>query len=245
VSESISIYNRIKTGNNLIGILIDPEKFIHQHAQEDFAKQLNSTVSDFILVGGSSCTSDEMEFTIGIIKQYCRLPIVLFPGSSTQVSKRADGILFLSLLSGRNPDFLIGHHVAASQKLIDSNLEIIPTAYLLLDGGRLSSVQKYSGTFPLSQSNPEIIYNTALAGKLLGLQLTYLDAGSGAIKRISSKVIEHVKATGIPLIVGGGIRTVNAIKEAHAAGANMVVIGSKLEENPSFLEELKNYRQIL
>lgn len=243
MKESISIYNRIRDGNNLIGILIDPEKFIHVHAPKDFAKQLNSKVSDFILVGGSSCTSDEMEFTIGIVKQYCSLPVLIFPGSSSQVSNRADALLFLSLISGRNPDFLIGHHVAASQQLVDSNLEIIPTAYLLLDGGRLSSVEKYSGTLPLSQKNPEIIFHTSLAGKLLGLQLTYLDAGSGAKNRISSQVIEKVKTLGLPLIVGGGIKTLKAIKEVHTAGANMVVIGSKIEENPSFLAELIEYRQ--
>ena len=245
MSESNRIYNLIKEGNHLIGILIDPEKFIIQKDAINFVKSLNTQVTDVVLVGGSSCTSDEMEFTLDLLNQHCSLPILLFPGSHVQVSNRADGILFLSLLSGNNPDFLIGHHVKSSQKIHNSKLEVLPTAYLLLDGGNISSVEKYSGTPPISQDNLDIIFNTALAGKLLGFQLTYLDAGSGALNRIATNVIERVKEIGIPLIVGGGIRTVTEIKEAHFSGANMVVIGSKLEDNPSFLEELKNYRHFV
>ncbi len=243
MNASDQIYNRIKDGKQLIGVLIDPEKFVHQKDPIEFLKRLKTNVADIVLVGGSSCTSQELEFTLNFITQHCLLPILLFPGSHVQVSDRANGILFLSLLSGRNPDFLIGHHVEASKKLIESNLEVIPTAYLLLDGGKVTSVEKYSGTNPIAQSNIDVIFHTALAGKLLGLKLTYLDAGSGAMNRIGTDVIKKVNELGNPLIVGGGIRTLSEIKEAHDAGANLVVIGSKIEDDPTFLHELKQYRQ--
>jgi len=245
VSESNKLYNLINEGQRLVGVLIDPEKFIHQEDGFEFLKQLNTTVTDIVLVGGSSCTIEELEDTLDLVAQYCSLPILLFPGSHIQVSEHASGILFMSLLSGRNPDFLIGHQVEASKKLHESGLEVIPTAYLLLDGGKVSSVEKYSGTQPIPQDKQDIIFHTVLAGNLLGLKLTYLDAGSGALNRIEPSVINKVNELGTPLIVGGGIRTITEIKEAHDAGANLVVIGSKLEDDPTFLTELIKYRQSL
>ena len=242
MSESKQVYNLIKNGQQLVGVLIDPEKFIHQEKAIQFINQLNAAVADIVLVGGSFCTLEELEFTLNLIAHHCSLPILLFPGSHVQVSDRASAILFMSLLSGRNPDFLIGHQLEAAEKLHTSRLEVIPTAYLLLEGGKVSSVEKYSGTQPIPQDKLDIIFNTVLAGKLLGHKLTYLDAGSGALNRIKPTIIRKVSKIGTPLIVGGGIRTLTEIKEAHDSGANLVVIGSKLEETPSFLSELKKYR---
>jgi putative glycerol-1-phosphate prenyltransferase len=169
------------------------------------------------------------------------IPIIIFPGASHHLSKNADALLFLSLISGRNPDFLIGQHVEAMDELAQIDIETIPTSYLLIDGGKMTSVQYFSRTQPIPQNEISIATKTALAGKYLGQKLIYADAGSGAIQPISSAMIKALSKINSPLIIGGGLKTIKGIQEAHESGANLVVIGNKLEEDIDFLLDLKNY----
>jgi putative glycerol-1-phosphate prenyltransferase len=167
---------------------------------------------------------------------------VIFPGSADQIDEKADAILFLNLISGRNPDFLIGQQVSAAPKLMQSDLEIVPTAYLLIDGGLETSVQRISKTSPISQEDYELALNTALAGVMMGNSVVYLDAGSGAKLSIPSQWIQAMRnCIDCPIIVGGGIRNIEQIKEYQEAGASLVVIGNHLESNPSFLEDIAKF----
>ena len=218
-----------KAGNKQLAVLIDPEKFDPATAT-DFLRKLPQFTSH-IFIGGSTVTPQEMEACIKAIKRETSLPLVLFPGDYQQISNSADAVLFLSLLSGRNPEYLIGQQVRSVALLKNSGLEIIPTGYLLIDGGRECAVQQVSGTAPLCQKNPEFIVDTALAGKYSGKQLIYLEAGSGAIKPVDPKIISEVKeATQLPLIVGGGIRNIDQLHAAWNAGADLVVIGTAFEQ---------------
>jgi len=168
-----------------------------------------------------------------MLKSKTSLPVVLFPGSAMQFAPNADGILFLSLISGRNPDFLIGQHVAVAPTVKQSGVEVIPTGYILIDGGSPTSVQYMSQTMPIPNTKPEIAVATAIAGELLGLKAIYLEAGSGAMVPVPAVLIQAVrKAITIPIIVGGGIRTREQYQSALDAGANLVVVGNGLEANP-------------
>jgi putative glycerol-1-phosphate prenyltransferase len=162
---------------------------------------------------------------------------VLFPGNPSQISIHADGILFLSLLSGRNPDFLIEHQVKAAPILKKTDLEIIPTSYLLIESGNETAVARVSKTKPISREDYDLVVATAMAGEMLGHQLIYLEAGSGAKQSVPIEMIQEVaKNTSIPLVVGGGITSLLGIQNAYEAGANLVVIGTAFEKNPSFFE---------
>lgn len=222
----------------LLAILLDPDKIAWDLLEATVSK-INDSPATHILIGGSHVTSNEIDRLILEIKKACTLPVVLFPGNPSQISHQADGILFLSLISGRNPDFLIEHQVKAAPMLKRSNLEIIPTGYILIESGNPTAVEKVSLTKPLDRNNPEKILATALAGELLGKKLIYLEAGSGADVAVPTAIVKLVSQhIAIPLIVGGGIRDKYGIQAAYDSGADMVVIGTAFENDLHFFDSL-------
>jgi putative glycerol-1-phosphate prenyltransferase len=235
------LYNRFSNKKGQIAILIDPDKFDFSK-KEDFVKRINVANVDYLFVGGSTVEQKDLRRVIRFLKDNSTLPIVLFPGDVYQYDENADAILYLSLLSGRNPDYLIGQHVRTAKNIAESGLEIIPTAYLLIDGGNHSAVAYVSQTSPIPQNQVNLIENTAIAGILQGKSTIYLDAGSGAEQVISAEIIERCSKLEVPLIVGGGIRSIDQIKTTKAAGANVIVIGNHIEENVDFLLDIANYR---
>lgn len=224
-----------------IAVLIDPEKCQSEVIIDSLVEKIHFSGADFVFIGGSTVSEKEFEQTIGLLKQRITIPLVIFPGSAHQVSEKADGILLLNLISGRNPDYLIGHHVQAAQKIIESKIEVISTSYLLIDGGSHSSVAYVSQTTPIPHNQLSIAYNTALAGKLIGHQALFLDAGSGAKHSVSVSMVAALKELGQPLIIGGGVKSLEQIDSLHKAGANVVVIGNKIEEDIDFLLDIRNY----
>jgi len=215
-------------GKKLLAVLIDPDKFNPSSAPEFFRSLPSATTH--IFVGGSTVEKGLTEETVKVIKAETALPVVLFPGDTSQIAVQADGILFLSLISGRNPEYLIGQQVRSVPQLRTSGLEIIPTGYLLIDGGKETAVQRVTQSQPLSQQNIGEIVDTALAGQFSGKQLIYLEAGSGAANPISPEVISAVKeALNIPLVVGGGIRSTEQMAAAYKGGADMLVMGTVFE----------------
>lgn len=231
-----------KKGNQkLLAVLIDPDKIDVDHIPE-FFKKVHTSIITHVFVGGSTDAEKKMEIVVKTIKQNTHLPVLIFPGSHEQITEAADGILFLSLLSGRNPKYLIEQQVQSVEKLINTSLEIIPTGYILIDGGVETAVQRISETKPITQDSIETIMHTALAGQFSGKRLIYLEAGSGAKKAVNTNIIEEVSSKlQIPLIVGGGIRSKTQLNAAFNAGADLVVIGTAFEENEAFLLELKNF----
>ena len=228
--------------NRGIAILVDPEKAVNE---AQFTRQLQAIYAispEFIFIGGSTVNSEQMSSAIELIKATTSIPLIIFPGGTEQLDTRADGLLFLSLISGRNPRYLIGQQVEAAALLFQSNMEILSTGYILVDGGIQSAVERVSGTAPIPQNDVTHIASTAKAGILLGMDCLYVDAGSGARTPVSEEIIRELSALGNPLIIGGGLRTIASIQKAHDAGANLVVIGNKLEEDSTLLEELIRYR---
>ena len=228
-----SIYENLSLLKDLdqkqLTVLVDPDKFDESKAEE-FLKGLPEEVTH-IFVGGSTVEANKTEITVSAIKCFSALPIIIFPGDHTQITEKADAILFLSLLSGRNPEYLIEQQVKSVTWLKNSNLEIIPTGYILIDGGNESAVQRISNTKPMLQHDVEAIVNTALAGQFSGKQLIYLEAGSGALNQVSLEIIREVKkAISIPLIVGGGIKTSEQLENIYKAGADIAVIGTAFEK---------------
>lgn len=218
----------------LLAILIDPDKIELQDVKT-LTEKINNSPATHIFVGGSSVETTILNDLIIVIKRNSKLPILLFPGNPSQISAEADGILFLSLLSGRNPDYLIEHQVNAVPILRKTNLEIIPTGYILIESGQETAVARVSKTKPLDRYNLNYVLQTAQAGELLGKKLIYLEAGSGAQNAVPHDMISFVsESISIPLIVGGGIRTLQEIQLAYEAGADLVVIGTAFEENPDF-----------
>lgn len=219
-------------------LLIDPDK-----ADSDYlmlcADLANKAKAKLILIGGS-LVFNNLDPVVDQLHQHTDLPLVLFPGSAIQLCKNADAILFLSLISGRNPEFLIGNHVTAAPFIHKHNIEVLPTGYILIDGGQTTAVEYISQTRPIPANKPELALATALAGEMLGHKLIYMDAGSGANKPIPSEVIQAVsEKINVPLIIGGGIRSRNEALRAYKAGADIVVVGNKVEENPDFLNEIR------
>lgn len=236
-----TIYNSLLDKKG-IAVLIDPEKADNGPKLLNLLKKASFSKVDYLFVGGSTVTREEFEKTVNFVKEHSQIPLVIFPGSSQQLSNNADAILYLSLLSGRNPDFLIGHHVLSASELFNSDLEIIPTAYLLIDGGTQSSVAYVSQTTPIPRDKKTIVRNTCIAGKFQGKKVIYLDAGSGAQFQVPNELINEIKDLQLPIIVGGGIKSLEQIENAHKAGANIVVIGNKLEEDPDLLLDLFTYK---
>ncbi|WP_115460995.1 geranylgeranylglyceryl/heptaprenylglyceryl phosphate synthase [Winogradskyella aurantiaca] len=231
--------------NKLLAVLIDPEnEHLWQIAPK--IKKINSSAATHIFVGGSTDPDSRTDAVIKEIKKHTALPVVIFPGDTNQISASADALLFLSLISGRNPDYLIGKHVTAVPKIIEAGLDVIPTAYILIEGGSVSAVERVSKTKPLSINNIETIVKTAKAGELLGMNLVYLEAGSGASFPIPEEVIRAVKNNlNIPLIVGGGVKTKEQLEAAYEAGADMVVVGTAFEQNTSVFETQLNQKMII
>lgn len=211
-----------------LAILVDPDKFEASEANY-FLKQIPKETTH-LFVGGSTVANGETEKVVKVLKVGTKLPIFLFPGDFSQITNSANALLFLTLLSGRNAEYLIGQQIKSISKLKNTDLEIISTGYILIDGGNVSAVSKVTNTEPLPQDNIEMIVNTALAGQLMGAKLIYLEAGSGAKFPVKPEIISEVKkALKIPLIVGGGIKTEIQKQEAYKAGADMVVMGTAFE----------------
>lgn len=221
-----------KTIHTQLIILIDPDKY-----NPDLISIANQCKVSYIFVGGSSLLKNNFEKTIKSIKSLTQIPVIIFPGDETQISKLADGILILSLISGRNAEYLVGKHVKAAAKIKASKLMTIPTGYILVNGNKKSTTQKITKTKPLN-TKKEII-ETAIAGELLGKQVIYLEAGSGANKTLSSSIISDVKKhINIPLIVGGGINSVIKAKNIINCKPDYIVIGNALEESPDLLKDI-------
>lgn len=231
------IENSKKEGIKLLAILIDPDK-IQLKNLDNLIEKINQSPATHVFVGGSLVETNQIDVIIQKIKQICSLPILLFPGNPSQISKYADGILFLNLISGRNPDYLIEHQVNAVPILEKTNLEIISTGYILIENGKETAVERVSKTKPLSRKNINYVGQTAKAGAYMGNKLMYLEAGSGAEKSIPLKMIAEVsRKLTIPLIVGGGIKSKNEIQNAFESGADIVVIGTAFENNLNFFKE--------
>jgi len=222
----------------LLAVLIDPDKMTIEMAF-GFIEKVNKSIVTHIFIGGSSVADNATEKLVAEIKRCTHLPVILFPGDVNQITNKADALLYLSLISGRHPDYLIGKHVESVSILRKSNLEIIPTGYILIENGKETSVQKVTDSLPMSRHNIQAISDTAKAGELLGLKLIYLEAGSGAKHPVSEEIISVVKQDlGIPLIVGGGIKSKEQLDKAYNAGADMLVIGTAFEEDETFFSKL-------
>jgi putative glycerol-1-phosphate prenyltransferase len=233
-----SITNAIQQKQRQLAILIDPEKITIQQLPS-FINKVDSSIATHIFVGGSTDKNNNTKSVVRAIKQLTNLPVLLFPGDYHQLTDQADGLLFLSLISGRNPEYLIEQQVQSVPILKKMDLEIIPTGYILIDGGTETAVQRVSNTKPICQNNIDLIVNTALAGEYSGKKMIYLEAGSGSKVPVAIDIIKAVKnELSIPLIVGGGIRTKQQLKNAYQAGTDLVVIGTAFEKNEDFLNDL-------
>jgi putative glycerol-1-phosphate prenyltransferase len=236
------LQNKISAGKKVFALLIDPDK----HRNDSLAALIRIANTepgpDLILIGGS-IVFNGIDETVQHIKSLTTKPVYIFPGSALQVSKYADGILLLSLISGRNAEFLIGNHVLAAPKIKKSGIDILPTGYILINSGTDTSVSYMSNTSPIPYHKKDIALATALAGEMLGLQAIYLEAGSGAKMTVSPEMIREVKThITIPLIVGGGIRNTQQLNEVLKAGADMVVVGTATEEIP---EQVTQFAEII
>lgn len=232
------LYERKENGQKSFAVLIDPDKV----NLDNFTNLLDLCIehhADYIFVGGSLITDYVMGDVIAKIKSYTNIPVILFPGNSLHIDNQADAILLLSLISGRNPEFLIGQHVISAPVLRKSGLEILPTGYMLIDSGRQTTVSYISNTNPIPHDKPGIAACTAMAGEMLGLKLTYLDAGSGAMNPVSPEMIAAVRqSVDTPIVVGGGINSIKKAKNALSAGADVIVVGNGIEENIDLLKEI-------
>lgn len=238
------IQEKKAAGQKMLAVLLDPDKC--SNVGQTLFECISNARPDFVFVGGS-VVDGSVDNLVRTLKQYLSFPVVLFPGDARQFTPNADALLLLSLISGRNPDLLIGQHVNAAMAIKRSSIEVIPTGYILIDGGRLSAVERVSHTQPLPADCPEMVVATAVAAQLLGMQMVYLEAGSGALTSVSPEIIEAVSSElSIPLVVGGGIRTIEQINNALSAGADLLVIGNHFEAHPEdmlpFAESVRSYR---
>ena len=227
-----------KEGKKKFVVLIDPDKLKIGHMDRLLTLAVDSKV-DYFFIGGSLIINDMLDDVLSKIKKASNIPLILFPGNSFQLSYRADALLFLSLISGRNPELLIGKHVVTAPFLKVSPLEIISTGYMLIDGGTTTTVQYMSNTLPIPADKKDIAMSTALAGELLGMKLIYMDAGSGAKNAISTSMIEHVSSVlTVPLIVGGGITSAQKVYDNMMAGADLIVVGNAIEQDPELITDM-------
>ena len=236
------IYNIKSENKRALAVLIDPDQL--KTSVANIAQLCQKNKVDFIFVGGSLVTNGLLSECISTIQSNCTMPVYIFPGNEFMIDPQADGILFLSLLSGRNPEYLIGKQVVAAPQLAASNLDVVPTAYLLIDGGKETSVSYISNTKPIPADKPDIAVATALAGKLMGMQCIYMDAGSGAQNHISEKMIQKVSAhVKLPLIIGGGVRNAHTALALYQAGADLLVIGNGVEESHGLIETISAVKE--
>jgi|GEM_PF-13795 phosphoglycerol geranylgeranyltransferase len=227
-----------KKGVKSIAVLVDPDKVDSRKIRELTERSMEARV-DYFLVGGSLVVSNRLDQVVQDIKGDCEIPVILFPGTPSQVSRFADGLLYLSLISGRNPELLIGQHVISAPLVRQSGLEIISTGYILVDGGAPTTVSYISNASPVPADKNEIAVCTAMAGEMLGMKQIYMDAGSGAKRPIAEDMIASVAACiDIPLITGGGIKDPEKAYRNCRAGADLIVIGTAIEQNLSLLREM-------
>lgn len=240
----MNVYEHIKDCRNsskkLFAILIDPDKQ-DKNALLNIIKKAKSAQVDLFFVGGSLLTNDNLNSCIETLKENCQIPVVLFPGNAMQVNNKADAILFLSLISGRNADMLIGKQVITAPILKQSSLEIIPTGYMLIDSGKPTTASYMSNTTPIPHEKNEVAACTAMAGEMLGLKCIFMDGGSGAHHPISEKMISLVRqSVDTPVIVGGGIDSGQKAILNCKAGADIIVVGNAIEKDDSLIEEIAN-----
>lgn len=236
--QSTNILGQFRNKRGAIAILIDPEKTNSREDILQLIKRSEIAKVDYFFIGGSTVTKKQFNDAISILKKNTSIPLVIFPGAAHQVSEKADALLYLSLISGRNPDYLIGQHVHSASEIFKMDIEVIPTAYLLIDGGKQSSVAYVSQTTPIPRDNHTIILDTVKAGILQGKKVIFCDAGSGAHFQVPSDVVKEINALGVPLIIGGGIDSIEKVQNLKHAGANVIVIGNKIEEDIDFLLDL-------
>ena len=233
-----SLSDRKANGQKSFAVLVDPDKVDSKLISE--LSQLTSAAKvDFLLIGGSLVITDHLDEVVQQFKRECNIPIILFPGSPLQVSRYADALLYLSMISGRNPELLIGQHVISAPFVRQSGLEIIPTGYMVVDGGAPTTVSYISNATPLPSDKSEIAMCTAMAGEMLGMKLIYMDAGSGARKPITENMIRQVsQSVSVPLVVGGGITDPEKAYHNCKAGADVIVVGNAIEKDPSLIKEM-------
>jgi phosphoglycerol geranylgeranyltransferase len=237
-----SLLEAKKQGQKRLAVLFDPDKFKQSKTEQALQLAIDAKV-DCFFIGGSLVVNNQLDAMLEQLRTQCNIPLVLFPGNSFQLSYRADALLFLSLISGRNAELLIGQHVIAAPFLKLSPLEIISTGYMLIDGGVRTSVQYMSNTQPIPANKNDIAVCTAIAGEMLGLKLIYLEAGSGATNPVPESMVRAVsEAISIPLIVGGGIRTPEQVAANYRAGADLVVVGTALEQDPGLVAAMAAMR---
>jgi phosphoglycerol geranylgeranyltransferase len=233
-----SLCDRKANGKKSFAVLVDPDK-VNEEKMHMLINLAMASGVDYFLVGGSLLISNYLDECVQFIKNNCTIPVILFPGSSTQVSKYADALLYLSLISGRNPELLIGQHVVSAPVIKQSGLEIMSTGYMVIDGGAPTTVSYISNATPIPADKNEIAMCTAMAGEMLGMKLIYMDAGSGAKRPITESMIEKVASCiEIPLIIGGGITDPEKAYLNCKAGADIIVVGNAIEKDESLIMEM-------
>lgn len=233
-----AILEKSAEGKKQLAILIDPDKS-ERDGLIKTAEMADATGADYLFVGGSLLTRDNMSVCIDVLKDSSEVPVIIFPGSMLQISSNADALLLLSLISGRNPEMLISNHVVAAPLIRNSGLEIIPTGYMLVESGKITSVMYMSNTLPIPFDKTDIAVCTAMAGEMLGLKIIFMDAGRGAIHSIPMEMIRAVRQNiHVPLAVGGGIRTPEDALEAWDSGADLVVVGNAAETHPEVIFQM-------
>lgn len=237
---NLNILSQISGSKRQLAVLIDPDKS-HPEQLSQLVSHANNGWIHYFFIGGSLVFQNQVADVVSYLKNHTQIPVVIFPGSPSQIVEEADGLLLLSLISGRNSDLLIGRHVESAPLLKQSSLEIIPTGYILIDGGRSTSVSYISNTTPIPSDKNDIAAATAIAGELLGLKMIYLEAGSGALNPVPTTLIKRVRqSVDIPIIVGGGIRSKDQLENAFHAGANLVVVGTAIEHQPELIESFSS-----
>ncbi|WP_336515313.1 geranylgeranylglyceryl/heptaprenylglyceryl phosphate synthase [Pollutibacter soli] len=235
-----SISARKKNGQKSFAVLIDPDKVNEESIEEITSMAVDAKV-DYLLVGGSLVVTNHLDEVVQQIKKECDLPVILFPGSPSQISRYADALLYLSLISGRNPELLIGQHVISAPFVKQSGLEIISTGYMVIDGGAPTTVSYISNANPLPADKNEIAVCTAMAGEMLGMKLIYMDSGSGAKRAVSENMIAAVAArVEVPIVVGGGITTPEKAYLNCKAGADIIVVGNAIEKDLTLMKEMSD-----
>lgn len=223
-------------GRKMLAVLIDPDFGEDEERLARTVQKACMAKADMLFVGGSLLTSTAFDRCVELVRRWSDRPVVIFPGSPAQLSRHADAVLFLSLISGRNPELLIGQHVTAAPAVKSLGIEAIPTGYMLIDGGRPTTVSYVSQTMPIPHDKPGIAVATAMAGELLGMRVMYLDTGSGALMSASPSMVAAVRrSVAVPIIVGGGIRDGATARLLCEAGADLVVVGTAFEEDPDLI----------
>ena len=238
----MDVYKKIiankKANKKSFALLIDPDKQNSEQLRYIIEKA-NQTNTDYLFVGGSLLTNDSLDLCLSILKKNTNIPVVLFPGNAMQVNNQADAILFLSLISGRNAEMLIGKQVITAPILKQSSLEVLPTGYMLIDSGKPTTVSYMSNTTPIPHHKDTIAACTAIAGEMLGLKIIFMDGGSGAKNPISKQMIKEVrKSIDLPIIIGGGIKSGEQAIEKCKAGADIIVVGNAIEKNQNLITEI-------